>query len=129
MSSSLLRWAASCFLLSLAAHAGCGPAEEKLYRVSGVVTHDGKPIPKGNIFFDPQAGGPQAYASIVDGKYDTAEEGKGVRGGAYDIRVNGYDGKTGHEAPFGQALFPEYTGIKDFPSEDSTYDLNIPKSR
>jgi len=92
------------------------------------VTYNGKPIPKGVIHFDPQGGGPAGFANIVDGKYDTGQ-GKGVRGGAYDIRVNGFDGKEAPEAPFGQALFPEYTGTKDLPSADSTYDLDVAKNR
>ncbi len=108
---------------------GCSQ-QEKLYRVSGVVTHGGKPIPKGVIHFDPKAEGPSGFANIVDGKYDTAQQGKGVRGGgSYEIRVNGFDGKEANEAPFGQALFPEYTGTKDLPQQDSTYDLEIPRSR
>jgi hypothetical protein len=116
------------FVLSLAMLTGC-TKQERLYRVSGVVTHGGKPIPKGVIHFDPKAEGPSGFANILDGKYDTAQQGKGVRGGAYDVRVNGFDGKEANEAPFGQALFPEYTGAKDLPQEDSTYDLEIPKSR
>ncbi len=118
--------------LGLAALAGCSN-EEKLYRVSGTVTYDGKPVAKGLIFFDPDgtkgtAGG-QGFANILNGKYDTAEEGKGVRGGSYVVRVNGFDGKEANEAPFGQPLFPEYTGSKELPMEDSTYDLNVPKKR
>jgi hypothetical protein len=103
--------------------------EEKVYRVSGNVTYAGKPIPKGLIFFDPQAEGPQGFANIVDGKYDTTVQGKGVRGGAYNIRVNGFTGIEKNEAPFGDALFPEYNhiGTKDLPKEDSTFDLDIPK--
>ena len=84
---------AACALVlicGVAAWSGC-TQEEKLYRVSGVVTYDGKPIAKGLIFFDPQAGGPQGFANILEGKYDT-KQGKGVRGGAYNIRVNGFDG-------------------------------------
>jgi len=121
--------AALTLVLGLAVLAGCGPSEEKLYRVSGVVSYDGKPIPKGNIFFDPKVDGPQGYAHIVNGKYDTAAEGKGIRGGMYDVRVNGFDGKEANEAPFGQALFPEYTGTKELPQEDSAYDLDVPKNR
>lgn len=117
------------FILGLAALPGCGDQQEKLYEVSGVVTYDGKPIPKGLIFFDPQEGGPQGFANILDGKYDTAQQGQGIRGGAYAIRVNGFDGKEANEAPFGQALFPEYTGAKELPQEDSTYNLDIPKHR
>jgi len=127
MKRELLR-ASQVFFLGLAAMSGCSK-EEKLHRVSGTVTHNGKPIPKGLIFFDPKTNGPQGFANIVDGKYDTVQQGKGVRGGSYDVRVNGFDGKVANEAPFGQALFPEYTGTKDLPQEDSTYDLEVPKSR
>lgn len=116
------------FAVGLAALTGCSRGE-KLHRVSGTVNYDGKPVPKGLIFFDPKTDGPQGFANIVAGKYDTAAQGKGIRGGSYAIRVNGYDGKEANEAPFGQALFPEYTGAKDLPAEDSTYDLEIPKSR
>jgi len=114
--------------IALAALAGCSP-QEKLYRVSGVVTHNGKPIPKGLIHFDPKTDGPQGFANILDGKYDTAQQGKGVRGGAYDIRVNAFDGKEANEAPFGQPLFPEFTGTKDLPQADSTYDLDVKTTR
>lgn len=120
--------AAMVLVLGLSALGGC-TREEKLYQVSGVVTYDGKPIAKGLIHFDPKADGPQGFANIFSGKYDTAQQGKGVRGGAYDIRVNGFDGKEANEAPFGQALFPEYTGTKDLPKENSTYDLDVPKKR
>jgi hypothetical protein len=123
---SLLRSAAVVLVLGLAALPAC-KQEEKLYRVSGAVTYSGKPIPKGLIFFDPTTDGPQGFANIVDGKYDTARLGKGVRGGSYVVRVNGFDGKEANEAPFGQGLFPEYTGTTDLPQEDSTYDLDVPR--
>ena len=122
-------FAAFTVVLGLLALSGCGPGAERLYRVSGTVTYGGQPIPKGNIFFDPTANEPQGYAHIVNGKYDTGQEGQGVRGGTYNIRVNGFDGKEANEAPFGQALFPEYNGTKELPREDSTYDLDIPKPR
>ena len=119
-------------VLGPAALAGCSN-EEKLYRVSGTVTHDGKPVAKGLIFFDPDGAkgttGGQGFANILNGKYDTAAEGKGVRGGAYVVRINGFDGKEANEAPFGQPLFPEYTGNKELPKEDSTYDVDVPKKR
>src|SRR3954454_16046539 len=119
-----LRLAWAIWLLGLVIFSACSQAE-KLYRVSGNVTFAGKPIPKGLIFFDPQAEGPQGFANIVDGKFDTSVQGKGVRGGSYDIRVNGFDGKKVNDAPFGNTLFPEYTGTKDLPQEDSTFDLDI----
>jgi hypothetical protein len=117
---------ASAFLLL--ALPGCG-SEEKLYRVSGAVTHGGAPVQKGLIFFDPTVDGPQGFANIENGKYDTAVEGKGVRGGSYHVRVNGFDGKKVPDLPFGHALFPEYNAAADLPQADSTFDLNIPKNR
>ena len=120
------RKAARLLVIGLAALAGCTP-QEKLYRVSGNVTHNGTPIPKGLIFFDPKVEGPQGFANIVQGKYDTTQQGKGVRGGSYDVRVNGFDGKVGNEAPFGQPLFLEYTGSTELPEQDTTYDLDVPK--
>src|SRR3954451_11794285 len=118
----------SLWLLALVVITACSQ-EEKLYRVSGNVTFAGKPIPKGLIFFDPQGEGPQGFANIENGKYDTSlpGKGKGIRGGAYDIRVNGFTGIEKNEAPFGDALFPEYTGKKELPQEDSTFDLDITK--
>lgn len=107
---------------------GCGPKEEKLFRVSGTVTYGGKPVPKGRISFDPTTEGPMGFASIEDGKYDTQQVG-GVRGGKYNIRVNGFNGIPGPDLPFGQAIFSEYTGSTELPAEDSTFDLDIPKGR
>jgi hypothetical protein len=112
--------------------AGCAQ-EEKLYDVSGTVTYDGQPIPKGLIFFDPDVtkggNGPQGFANIWDGKFTTADKGKGIRGGAYVIRVNGFDGKEAPEAPFGKFLFPEYTESRELPKEKSELKLDIPKQK
>src|SRR5262249_315567 len=121
-----LRVAWMLWLVGLVVLAACSQ-DEKLYRVSGNVTFAGKPIPNALLFFDPQGEGPQGFANIVDGKYDTTLQGKGVRGGSYSIRVNGFTGIEKNEAPFGDPLFNEYTGTKDLPKEDSTFDLDIPK--
>jgi hypothetical protein len=118
----------------------CGPAvlalvgcraEDKRYDVSGTVTYAGKPIPKGLIFFDPDASkgmaGTQGFANIRDGKFDTAKHGKGIRGGPYVVRVSGFDGKEASEAPFGQPLFPEYQEKRDLPAANSTLDIDVPR--
>ncbi|HZU35131.1 MAG TPA: hypothetical protein VFA18_04440 [Gemmataceae bacterium] len=109
--------------------AGC-QGENKLYNVSGTVTYEGKPIPKGLIFFDPDSTkgtiGTQGFANITEGKYDTADHGKGIRGGSYVLRISGFDGKEANEAPFGQALFPEYQEKRDLPKENSKLDLQVP---
>jgi hypothetical protein len=108
---------------------GC-KAEDKLYDVSGMLTHAGKPIPKGLIFFDPDSAkgttGTQGFANIKDGKFDTADHGKGIRGGAYVIRVSGFDGKEANEAPFGQTLFPEYQEKRELPKANSKLDIDVP---
>ena len=84
---------------------GCGSGE-RLHPVSGTATFDGKPIPAGIIYFDPDptkgGKGTQGFASIKDGKYSTGVEGQGVRGGAYIIRITGYDGKPANEVAAGQ---------------------------
>jgi hypothetical protein len=123
---SLARIGSFLFLLVL----GCGSSEEKLEPVSGTVFFDGKPIPKGNIFFDPTAetGGGQGFASILDGQFNTADPGGlGVRKGKYNIRVQGYTGKPSNELPFGAALFPEYQLSKDL-STERTLKIEIPKA-
>lgn len=114
-------------LLAAVGVAGCSP-EEKLYNVSGTVTFQGKLVPKGLIYFDPDGGGPQGFANIEDGKYDTAApgKGKGIRGGKYTVRINGFDGKVGPEAPFGAAVFPEHTFNKELPAQNQTFDCEVP---
>jgi hypothetical protein len=130
----MIRSAASalCFALAALAVAGCAEGE-KTYDVTGTVTHNGKPVAKGLIFFDPdatkKATGPQGFANIVDGKYSTADKGKGVRGGAYTIRINGFDGKEAPEAPFGQPLFPEFTDSRELPKENTELNIDVPKKK
>ena len=118
-------------LVVLVLVAGCGPSEPPTYNVSGDATFDGRPIAKGVIHFDPDpmkgGKGQSGFANILDGKFDTSREGKGVRGGAYVVRVNGFDGKPADELPFGQALFPEYTEPRELPTTDSTQDFAIVK--
>jgi hypothetical protein len=115
-------------LFILAASCGSG---ERLYDVSGTATYDGKPIPAGIIYFDPDpmkgGAGAQGFANIRDGKYATAGKGRGVRGGPYIIRITGYDGKAANEAPLGRPLFNEHEVKKDLPAENSELNFDIPK--
>ena len=111
---------------------GCGP-DEKLYDVSGTVTFEGRPIPKGLIFFDPAPGTPgtQGFANIEDGRFDTSvpDKGRGIRGGAYLIRILGFDGKEAPEAPFGQPLFPEHELTRDLPAQNQTFEYDVKRKR
>ena len=116
---------------ALALVAGCG-GEDRLYDVSGTANYDGQPIPAGIIYFDPDdaAGGTQGFANIKDGKFTTAVDGKGVRGGKYTVRVSGYDGKPANEAPLGQPLWtPEYEFKKELPKQNSELTIEVPKKK
>src|SRR4051812_17376726 len=88
---------------------GCN-RDTTAYPVSGTVEYAGQPVPSGTIYFDPdpakQNTGPQGYALIINGKYDTRETGKGVRGGSYLVRIEGFDGKPAPSLPLGNRLFP-----------------------
>ena len=113
--------------------AGCGQSGPTYYHVSGTVTFAGSPVPKGTVMFEPDAAkgvrGQMGYADLVNGKFDTRAAGKGVLGGAYVVRVLGYDGKAAYEAPYGNGIFPEYTINKDLPKEDSTLTIDVPRKR
>ncbi|MSU77931.1 MAG: hypothetical protein EXS16_07530 [Gemmataceae bacterium] len=101
-----------------------------LYHVKGTVTHHGNPVPAGVIFFDPdltkQNDGPQGFAFIKDGVYDTAAKGsQGIIGKAYVVRIRGFDGKQANELPMGQPLFLEFQKAVDFPLQDSTHNFQV----
>jgi hypothetical protein len=105
-----------------------------LYHVSGEVNYKGTPLPAGVIFFDPDAtkknSGPQGYAMIKDGKYDTsAQGGAPVVGGAYIVRIEGFDGKPGNELPLGKALFTDFQKAVDLPKENCTQNFEVPAKR
>jgi len=111
---------------------GCGSGEQ-LHDVSGTITYEGKPIPKGLIFFDPEKGTPgtQGFANIENGQFDTSVsgKGKGIRGGAYSVRISGFDGVVGPEAPFGKALFNEHQFTKELPAQKQTFDFDVKKPK
>jgi hypothetical protein len=90
----------AALLLGCSGGDGDGPSR---HRLTGTVTLDGQPVASGQIFFDPDVSqgnsGPQAYATIKDGKYDTsAGEGKGHVGGPHKVSISGpdfhYESKT-----------------------------------
>src|SRR5205807_6772258 len=70
---------------------GCGGSRG--VEVSGEVTFDGKPVPAGRIYFNPDVtkgnDGPQGYAEIHDGKFDTSKGGKGACGGPTVVVISG----------------------------------------
>ena len=112
---------------------GCGLSESPptRYDVTGTVTFKGKPVPYGEIMFEPDSSkgnsGPAARAEIKDGAYATEKE-KGVVVGAARVRISGYDGNPppgGGTQPHGKPLFPEYIDNVDQPEDVATHDFAI----
>jgi hypothetical protein len=111
---------------------GCAKNGLERYEVSGNVTHDGQPVPKGFITFEPDAdqgnSGPGGGADIVNGRFRTAA-GKGVVGGPYLIKIVGYDGvpvtESGENLPEGKPLFaPHHTKV-EFPKQNTQQDFDV----
>jgi len=119
------------FVLSLLLTVGCqkedGPTR---YDISGKVTLNGEPVPGGSIVFTPDSqkgnGGPQGTAKIVDGRYDTADNGRGTVGGPHHVHVIATDSATG-QASETEAPLAEHTFEIDIPKDSAEHDLEIPK--
>ncbi len=120
-------WACVAAVALLVLGGGCatdpGP---KRTRLTGGVTYDGQPIPYGEVLFTPDAakqnGGPQGFAQIRDGRYDTASsaDGKGVGGGPTILRVTGFSGPGGK-------LLCEVEMSVEVPADGGTFDIDVPK--
>jgi len=117
----------------LAAIAGCsgesGPAR---FDISGRVTYGGKPVPIGQIQFEPDASqgnrGPAGSAAVESGSYDTAKAGVGHVGGPHHVLIVGYDGIADPESELfhGQPLFEAYRITVDLPREAGVRDFDVP---
>ncbi len=110
---------------------GCGgPSGPERYDLSGTVQFAGQPIPAGQIVFEPDSSkgnsGPQGFAEIRDGKYDTRKEGRGTIGGPHRVRITGYDGVSLDEMHPAKALFAEYQTTVDLPKKGGTHDFDVP---
>jgi len=81
-----------CFAAAVFAISGCGgqSGPERVV-VYGTVTHQGEPIARGQVLFEPAAGSmvPVAWAKIVDGRY-TANVHGGVCPGTYKVQFEAY---------------------------------------
>jgi hypothetical protein len=111
---------------------GCGPGGPKRYEHWGTVTYQDKPIPAGMVYFDPDLAakndGPQGFAVITDGKYDTRlRKDSGPSSGKYIIRVFAADGIAASEAPVGKMIFASEVQIPvDLPAESTEHNIVIP---
>ncbi|HVJ86974.1 MAG TPA: hypothetical protein VM452_15075 [Caulifigura sp.] len=122
-------------VLALAA-SGCSTeaAGPERFPVAGTVTFNGQPVPFGDIQFIPDTkkgnNGPAGFATITDGKFDTATKGRGVVGGPHEVVINGTATPpvVDENAKSNVPLFPEFRAKHDLPKEASSLDFKIPPS-
>ena len=112
---------------------GCQQNDVRRFRVSGRATFDGKDLPAGRIYFEPDSSrgnsGASGYAEIVEGRFDTNKNGKGSIGGPMIVRVNG------HEKPksLNDESSPARTYVRDYeervelPKSATEWNVAIPK--
>ena len=107
---------------------GCGDGTKRV-RISGQVTFEGKPVKYGNIVFEPDASkgnnGPQGYAKIVDGAYDTADAGTGPCVGPQVVAIEGYPDL---DAAKKSRLVFNYRTTVDLPAQTTTQNFAVPAS-
>lgn len=123
---------AAMFALAAIFFAGCNSASDgpPRYKLSGSATHQGKPIPVGEISLTPDSSkgndGPGSVAQIKDGKYET-EPDMGIVGGPYVVRITAFDGVPVGESTQGTPLLQQpYQESVEFEKNDATKDFNIP---
>lgn len=104
--------------------------------VRGTVTYGGQPIPVGVITFEPDpaegGSGPQGFAEIVAGRFNTSQSGRGTTGGGQIVVVSGYDGQATEDSPSGKPLFPTWKTTVDVPRSTMTelhFDVTEPSGR
>ena len=108
---------------------GCGGnSGPKKATLSGTVTYQGKPVPRGEMTFEPDTAkgntGPGSVARIVDGAYDM-KGGMGVVGGPHIVRITGFDGVPDGDNTDGKLLFEPWTTEVDLPKESGKYDFIV----
>jgi hypothetical protein len=110
---------------------GCSRGGTQRVPVTGEVTFQGKPVPYGNITFEPDREkgnqGPQGYVKIQDGKYDSAVGGTAPCPGPQNIVIEGYP-ELGHEKAGEGRLVFNYRTTWDLPKQPATKDFDVPAS-
>lgn len=122
--------------VSVMSIAGCGKSRIERYDVSGTVTYAGKPIPAGQVLFQPDSKrgnrGPATIVQFKDGHYDTAQSGKGTIGGPHIAIITARFGPTDlpPESPSSgqQDRIPDVRIPIDLPKETSVQNLEVPRS-
>ncbi|MEX1041770.1 MAG: hypothetical protein WDZ51_14115 [Pirellulaceae bacterium] len=118
---------------------GCGGDGHDRRQVSGTVTYDGKPVPRGSIWFEPDPSlgntAPTGFAVIQDGQYKS-ELARSPIAGKYQARILGFDGVVSEAdraewdadgEPPGEPLFKDYVTPPEEISADGKWDIEISK--
>jgi hypothetical protein len=111
---------------------GCGKGGPARIDVKGTVTYHGKPVPAGQIVFDPDSKrgnqGPTGSARIQNGHFDTRDKGNAPIAGPHVARITGMDGVPGVEMPYGRILFGEWTVNIDVDRSKTEFEFDVPAS-
>jgi hypothetical protein len=113
---------------------GCGEDGPTRYQLTGAVTFDGKPVPRGYIVFTPDTAagnpGPGTQVEIVDGRFETGAK-EGTIGGKHIASITGFDGQAYQDGPVtnpnGHLLFSDRIQPVDLPQADGQYDFSLTK--
>jgi hypothetical protein len=118
---------------ALLAAQGCSKSRIERHRLSGRVTFQGKPVPAGLIIFEPDVRqgnrGPQGYAEILDGRYQTDKFGKGAMTGALVVKISAYPAEGGSGENPGRPLFAPYETSVNVAQDTTTLDFDVPSRR
>lgn len=109
---------------------GCGGSGLSRYDISGKVTYQGKPLPRGSISFDPletnaEGGG---FTEVVDGVYDTRLNGRGHLGGKHKVIITGSSTElvNPNDIDSGtKSLFEPFEFEADLPTSSSSQDFTV----
>lgn len=142
-SSRPAMWLAIAGWCAVAALAGCGSGDRvERFSVAGSVSHEGRPVPRGAIWFEPTAAAgtiaANGFALVEEGSYRTpagTSPGKGL----YRVRIIGRDGTPPTEKDLaelmpgqkflGQPLFPEFTTTIELTGKNDRLDFVVPSGR
>ncbi len=112
---------------------GCGGGDSGPARfpLTGKVTFEGQPVKFGTIQFDPDKGneGPQGFAEIRDGAFDTSKGGQGAVHGKIVAKINGYESapaSANSEDPV-PTLFVNHEVRFEMSDKVTTKDFDVPK--
>ena len=136
-SRRLAVWTAigGCCIVAVLAGCSRGPSLER-FPVAGTVTHDGRPVPRGSVWFEPTASvgriAATGFAVIENGIYGTPPDtspGKGL----YRVRIIGHDGTPPTDKDLtemmpgqkflGQPVFPEFTTTLELTGRNDPLDF------